>query len=99
MSVSVNVSGGPAVSVSVSGGTSGTVKVSSSSPKVGVAVGGGIGPQGPQGPQGPAGVAESISLIGDVAIDGIEDGDILRYEDSRWRNFPESSLTVDGGNW
>lgn len=64
------------------------------------AVTGGVGPQGaagPQGPQGPPG-ATSISAASDVELQGIADGDVLRYSSNRWRNYPDANL-VDGGNF
>jgi len=53
---------------------------------------GGIGPQGPQGP------AASIAQASDVALTSVADGDVLRYSNSRWRNYPERDIT-DGGHF
>ena len=80
------------------GGSSVTATVGSS--PVSAAASGGVGPQGPQGPQGPAGDASSITIesAADVELASITDGDVLRYSNSRWRNYAESGL-VDGGNF
>jgi hypothetical protein len=54
---------------------------------------GGVGPQGPQGTPGSA-----LSSASDVALSGVADGDVLRYSNSRWRNYPEDDL-LDAGNF
>jgi hypothetical protein len=72
------------------GGSSVTAAVTSQ--PVATAVAGGIGPQGPQGPAG------SIASASDVALSGLTDGDVLRYSNSRWRNYPEDDL-LDAGNF
>ncbi len=72
------------------GGSSVTAAVTSQ--PVATAVAGGIGPQGPQGP------AASIASASDVALSGLTDGDVLRYSNSRWRNYPEDDL-LDAGNF
>jgi len=57
------------------------------------------GPPGPQGPPGPAGNAGPLAGVTDVALSGVADGDVLRYQSNTWRNFKETDLTLDGGNF
>ena len=52
---------------------------------------GGIGPQGPSG-------VSSLGESQDVQLSGLSDGDVLRYSNSKWRNYPDSQL-CDGGNF
>jgi hypothetical protein len=73
------------------GGSSVTAAVTSQ--PVATAVAGGIGPQGPQGVAGTA-----LQSASDVALSGLTDGDVLRYSNSRWRNYPEDDL-LDAGNF
>lgn len=77
------------------GGSSVTATVGSS--PVSAAASGGVGPQGPQGPAGDAG-ALTIGLATDAAINGLADGDVLRYSSSKWRNYPQDDL-LDAGNF
>ena len=77
------------------GGSSVTATVGSS--PVSAAASGGVGPQGPQGPAGDAG-SITIGSASDVELASLTDGDVLRYSNSRWRNYAESGL-VDGGNF
>ena len=81
----------PQITASASGGN---ISATVGSSSVQASAGGGIGPQGPQGPQG----LTALSLASDVQFDAVSDGDLLRFEQSRWRNYREESL-VDGGNW
>jgi hypothetical protein len=64
---------------------------------------GGVGPVGPQGPQGPQGIpgpaTSVIDDLTDVTAPTPAAGDVLRYSNSAWRNFPEIDLTLDGGNF
>lgn len=39
-----------------------------------------------------------LNNISDVSLSNVQDGDVLRYENSRWRNYNEQQLT-DGGNF
>lgn len=55
---------------------------------VGVNVGGGVGPAG----------STNIGEAEDVSLNGLQDGDVLRYSVGRWRNYAEENLT-DGGNF
>jgi hypothetical protein len=57
-----------------------------------------VGPLGPPGfPTTPAQPASLIELT-DVLLSGVSAGDVLRYENNRWRNYNETQLT-DGGNF
>lgn len=51
---------------------------------------GGIGPAGP--------ATANIGELLDVELDGVEAGNVLRYGNGKWRNYPESDIT-DGGNF
>jgi hypothetical protein len=57
-----------------------------------------VGPLGPPGaPTTPAQQTSLLELT-DVLISGLSAGDVLRYENDRWRNYNETQLT-DGGNF
>jgi hypothetical protein len=57
-----------------------------------------VGPLGPPGaPATPAQPASLLELT-DVLLSGLSPGDVLRYENNRWRNYNETQLT-DGGNF
>jgi hypothetical protein len=57
-----------------------------------------VGPLGPPGaPTTPAQPASLLELT-DVLISGLSPGDVLRYDNNRWRNYNETQLT-DGGNF
>lgn len=75
--------------------TGGTVQAAVSGSSVQATASAGFGPPGPQGP---AGNTASIAVLGDVLIENVATGDVLRYSDSKWRNYGERNL-VDGGNW
>ena len=77
-------------SVSNAGSISANVGASS----VSVTAGGGIGPQGPAGTDG--GLLEQLS---NVQISGAVNGDVLRYSASKWRNYPEGDIIIDGQNF
>lgn len=94
MSVHATVSSQP-ITASVSGD-----RVAASVPAasaVQASVAGGVGPQGPAGPVGPAG-SNALAALADVAIDAAATGDVLRYSNGKWRDFPEATL-IDGGNY
>lgn len=55
---------------------------------------GGIGPQGASGAAG-----GSLSDIADIQLSSVADGDVLRYSSSKWRNYAESNLIFDAGNF
>jgi hypothetical protein len=92
--ITASVSAQP-ITATVSG--SGVISATVGSSVVEAAAGGGIGPQGPQGVIGPPGNA--LSAASDVQLSGVADGDVLRYSDSKWRNFPESNIVIDGSNF
>lgn len=72
--------------------TTGSVSVSvSSSPAVSATASGGLTQQSPPG-------ASAISSAQDVRLSGLADGDVLRYSNSSWRNYPDRNLT-DGGHF
>jgi hypothetical protein len=77
--------------------TSGGISASVGSSVVEASAGGGIGPQGPQGVIGPPGNA--LSAASDVQLSGVAEGDVLRYSNSKWQNFPESNIVIDGSNF
>lgn len=52
---------------------------------------------GGPGPAGASGVT-TIADADDVQLANVSDGDVLRYQNSRWRNYREDQLT-DGGNY
>lgn len=58
-----------------------------------------VGPLGPP-PAAPVAAAQPTSLLEltDVLISGLNTGDVLRYENNKWRNYNENQLT-DGGNF
>lgn len=41
----------------------------------------------------------SIAGASDVIVSAVATGDVLRYSSGAWRNSPERSLVIDGGNW
>lgn len=61
---------------------------------VSASVSGGVGPQGPVGPAG----SNTLANLTDVQIDAAASGDVLRYADGKWRDYPELQL-LDGGNY
>ena len=76
---------------------SGVISATVGSSVVEASAGGGIGPQGPQGVIGPPGNA--LSAASDVQLNDVAEGDVLRYSNSKWRNFPESNIVIDGSNF
>lgn len=91
MTIDATISTSP-ITASVS--SSGTVSASVSTSTAAVAgVSGGVGPTGPAGNAGP------LSDVADVQLSGVADGDVLRYQANKWRNFKETDLTIDGGNF
>ena len=59
-----------------------------------VTVGGGIGPQGL-----PGAAVSNLSDLADVNVENLAPGDLLRREGQSWKNYPESELIVDAGNF
>jgi hypothetical protein len=92
--ITASVSSQP-ITATVSG--SGVISATVGSSVVEASAGGGIGPQGPQGVIGPPGNA--LSAASDVQLSGVAEGDVLRYSNSKWRNFPESNIVIDGSNF
>ena len=91
MSIDATISTSP---ISATVNAAGTVQAAVSSSSAAIAgVSGGVGPQGPAGNAGP------LAGVTDVALSGVADGDVLRYQSSKWRNFKETDLTLDGGNF
>lgn len=43
-------------------------------------------------------VPTKLNTLSDVSITNVQDGDVLRYANNRWRNYNETELT-DGGNF
>ena len=79
--------------ITASVSSSGNISASVGSSVVTANAGGGIGPQGPAGTAG--GTLEQLS---NVQIVSAQDGDLLRYDANKWKNYPDASI-VDGGNW
>jgi hypothetical protein len=77
------------ITASVSGTGSISANVGASS--VSVTASGGIGPQGAAGNLG-AGLGD----LTDVHLSAVQDGDVLRYDDNKWRN---ETMSLNGGNF
>jgi hypothetical protein len=76
-------------SVSAAGG----IMASVGSSVVTANAGGGIGPQGPSAAGG------NIGQLADVQVASPQNGDVLRFSSSKWRNHPESDIVIDAGNF
>jgi hypothetical protein len=72
----------------------GAITASVGSSVVTAHAGGGIGPQGPSGATG-----GNLGQLADVQIVSVQNGDVLRYSSSKWRNYPESDIVIDGQNF
>ena len=97
MSITASVSGLPITASVTESGAS----VAVSPVAISATVLAGIGPQGPTGPQGPGGEgggASTLAGLTDVQITSAADGDVLRYNGSKWADYAEINLT-DGGNF
>jgi hypothetical protein len=90
MSVTATVQSHP-ITASVSGGQ---VSASVAASSVSATISAGVGPAGPQGQQGIPGNA--LSAASDVTLTGVADGDLLRYQSGKWKNYPTGQL-LDGG--
>lgn len=90
MSITASVNSSP-ITARVSGSS---VSASVGSSRVSATISGGVGPAGPAGPSG------SIAGASDVAIEGLADGDLLRYSStlSKFQNYPQDEL-LDAGNF
>jgi len=42
---------------------------------------------------------QSLASMVDVVLTTPANGDVLRYQNNRWRNFPESDIVIDGQNF
>ena len=73
---------------------SGGISASVGSSVVTANAGGGIGPQGPAGTDG-----GNLEQLANVQIVSAQNGDVLRYSSSKWRNYPEGDLILDGQNF
>jgi hypothetical protein len=90
VSISVSVSS-PSISAAVT--QTGVAAAVASTAPVSATVQGGIGP---------AGVPGSTTIAGatDVELSGVANGDVLRYSNSKWRNYAETDLfLLDAGNF
>lgn len=94
MSITATVTSSPITATASA--SSVTAAVSSSS--VTASAAGGVGPQGPIGNTGAGGGATQMSELSDVLFTSLAANDVLRYSSSKWRNYPETSVT-DGGNF
>jgi len=89
MSISASVTAQPITATVTASGISANV----SSTVLSASASGGIGPQGDKGD-----AAGLLTQLTDTAISSVAEGDVLRYSSSKWRNYPDTSIT-DGGNW
>ena len=89
MSINATVTSQPILATVTSSNVSAAVASSSAS----VTIAGGVGPQGPAGTSG-----GPIEQLSNVQITSAQAGDVLRFDNSKWRNSPETDI-VDGGNW
>jgi hypothetical protein len=79
---------------------SGSISASVGSSLVTASAGGGIGPQGEPGVAGAIGPpGNALSAASDVQLSGVAEGDVLRYSNSKWRNYPEGDIVIDGQNF
>jgi hypothetical protein len=72
---------------------SGSISANVGSSVVTANAGGGIGPQGPAGTDG-----GNLEQLANVQIVSAQNGDVLRYDANKWKNYPDANI-VDGGNW
>lgn len=81
--------------------SAGVVDASVTSSTASASLSGGVGPTGPVGPQGPQGPPGSTTIAGasDVLLTDLASGDVLRFSNNKFRNFRETDLSLDGGNW
>lgn len=42
---------------------------------------------------------QSVAGLSDVVVSAVASGDLLRFNGTKWTNYPERSLILDGGNW
>jgi hypothetical protein len=89
MSISASVTAQPITATVTASGISANV----SSTVLAASASGGVGPQGDKGD-----AAGLLSQLTDTQITSVAEGDVLRYSSSKWRNYPDTSIT-DGGNF
>ena len=94
MSITASVSGNPITASVTEDGAS----VAVSPVAISATVTAGIGPQGPSGSTGETGGASTLAELTDVQITSAAEGDVLRYNGSKWADHSELLLT-DGGNF
>jgi hypothetical protein len=78
--------------ITASVNSSGNISANVGSSVVTANAGGGIGPQGAAGTDG-----GSLGGLADVNLTGVQDGDVLRYDSTKWHNVNQTVVT-DGGN-
>ena len=93
MSITASVSGNPITASVTEDGAS----VAVSPVAISATVLAGIGPQGPAGVGGEVG-SSTLAGLTDVQITSAAEGDVLRYNGSKWADHSELLLT-DGGNF
>lgn len=93
MSITASVSGNPITASVTEDGAS----VAVSPVAISATVLAGIGPQGPSGDQGSVG-SSTLAGLTDVQITAAAEGDVLRYNGSKWADHSEINLT-DGGSY
>ncbi len=95
MSITATVTSSPITATA----SASSVAAAVSSSSVTASASGGVGPQGPIGNTGASGGgATQMSELSDVLFTSLAANDVLRYSASKWRNYPETSVT-DGGNF
>ncbi len=95
MSITATVSSSTPITASV---TESGASVSVSAATIAANITGGIGPQGPSGSTGETGGATTLAELTDVEITAAAEGDVLRFNGSKWADYAEINLT-DGGNF
>jgi hypothetical protein len=93
VSITASVSGSPITASVTESGAS----VAVSPVAISATVLAGIGPQGPAGAGGDVG-SSTLAGLTDVQITAAAEGDVLRYNGSKWADYAEVNLT-DGGNF
>ena len=93
MSITASVSGNPITASVTDDGAS----VAVSPVAISATVIAGIGPQGPSSDQGSVG-SSTLAGLTDVQITSAAEGDVLRYNGSKWADHAEINLT-DGGSY
>lgn len=93
MSITASVSGNPITASVTEDGAS----VAVSPVAISATVLAGIGPQGPAGAGGEIG-SSTLAGLSDVQITAAAEGDVLRYNGTKWSDYSELLLT-DGGHF